>query len=66
MMLTPMELKLLEENVRGELVLVNKFSACANQTTDPEFRNVCNEIAQIHRRHIDVLTRQLSALGATH
>lgn len=62
-MITNIELNAIEENIRGEMVLVQKFTQAAQQSPDPAFRQICNEIRQSHQNHLDTLMQQLNSLA---
>lgn len=63
-MISPVELKLLEENIRGEMVLVQKFAVAAQTSNDPSFQQLCNEIRHTHQDHLNALMQQLNNLGS--
>ncbi len=62
-MISPVELGRLEESIRGEMVLVQKFALAAEQSNDPSFRQICNEIRHTHQDHLNTLLQQLNTLG---
>jgi len=58
--LTTREASRIEEGLHLEQTLVAKFGALASQVTDPECRRVLGDVQAMHRRHYDVLRRQVS------
>lgn len=49
----------LDECIRGEKLVLQKISSCAQQVSDPQLRQVCQEAEQSHRRHFDMLVSQI-------
>jgi len=58
--LTSKELSLLEDNLRHEQLMVQKFSLYANQATDPEVKNLCQNLRDMHQQHLNTLMQQLN------
>jgi hypothetical protein len=64
--LTTREANRIQEGLHLEQALVAKFGALANQVTDPECRRVLGDVQAMHRRHYDVLRRQVAdAVGSS-
>ncbi len=57
--LTSKELGLLEDNLRQEQVMVQKFDFYAHQASDPEIKSLCQNLRDMHKRHLDVLMKHL-------
>ncbi|MDH7576658.1 MAG: spore coat protein [Bacillota bacterium] len=58
--LTSKELGLIEDNLRQEQLMVQKFSVYANQATDPEIKSLCQNLRDMHQRHLDTLMKHLN------
>jgi len=58
--ITSKELSLLEDNLRHEQLMVQKFNLYANQATDPEVKNLCQNLRDMHQLHLKTLMQQLN------
>lgn len=58
--LTTKELSLIEDNLRQEQLMVQKFNMYASQASDPEIRNLCQQLCNLHQSHIDILIKHLN------
>ena len=58
--LTEKELSLLEDQLNSESLLVKKFRAVAENSTDPALRGKCEQIAAKHKEHFDRLMTYLN------
>ncbi|MBX6377669.1 MAG: hypothetical protein IRY95_03895 [Clostridia bacterium] len=59
MPMTQVEQWFLDECLRGQTMLVKKMVSCAQQASDPQLRQLCQELAQAHRRQFDLLASQI-------
>lgn len=57
--LSQKELTLLQDQINNERLLVAKFNSYAAQTTDPQLRSMCQQIAQRHQQHYNTLLQFL-------
>jgi len=57
--LTQPELMLLRESLSSEMMVIEKLGFLANQTTDPQFKQVLLDVQKTHQRHQDILMRHL-------
>ena len=53
--LTDKELKVLEDHLGSEKLMVNKFRSYAAMTADPQIRCQCEHIATRHQNHFNRL-----------
>ena len=58
--LTSKELTAIEDHLSMEQLLVSKYHAIAGQTTDPQLKTKCEQIAAKHREHYQRLLGRLS------
>ncbi len=58
--LTSKELGLIEDNLRQEQLMVQKYSIYANQASDHEVKNMCTKLRDLHQQHTDVLMKHLN------
>ncbi|NPV28728.1 MAG: ferritin-like domain-containing protein [Firmicutes bacterium] len=58
--LTSKELGLIEDSLRQEQLMIQKFGFYANQATDPEIKSLCQNLRDMHQRHLDTLMRHLN------
>ena len=58
--LTEKELSDLEDQLNSESLLVKKFRAVAENSTDPALRGKCEQIAAKHKEHFDRLMTYLN------
>lgn len=58
--LTEKELSFLEDQLNAESLLVKKYRAVAENTSDPELRGKCEQISAMHKQHFDRLMTYLN------
>lgn len=58
--LTSKELSALEDQLNGEQLLIKKYTAYASQSSDPQIKAKCQQIAAQHQTHFDRLMGHLS------
>lgn len=58
--LTTKELSLIEDNLRQEQLMIQKFDFYANQASDPEVKNLCHTLRDMHKMHLDTLMMHLN------
>lgn len=58
--ITSKELSAVEDALKSEHLLVKKFQTYASQTTDPQIKYKCEQIAQAHQKHFDLIKSNLS------
>lgn len=58
--LTTKELSAIEDQLSMEQSLIKKFNAYANMSTDPQIKAKCQQIAQKHQQHYNILMNHLS------
>jgi rubrerythrin len=58
--LTTKELGLIEDNLRQEHLMVQKYNMYANQVKDPEIKNLCQQLRDLHQSHTDILMKHLN------
>ncbi len=58
--LTEKELSFLEDQLNAESLLVKKFRAVAENTTDPALKGKCEQISAKHKEHFDRLMTYLN------
>jgi len=46
-----------EECAKAEALAVRKLLACERMSQDPEFQRLCRDLAETHRRHVDLIAR---------
>ena len=57
--LSSKELSAIEDQLKAEQVLVQKYQAFSAQFTDPQLRTKCEQIAAKHQNHYQSLLRHL-------
>ena len=57
--LTSKELSAIEDQLNCEQMLIKKFKAYAQVATDPQVKNTCEQIANQHKQHFDMLIGHL-------
>ena len=57
--LTSKELTALEEQLGYEKILISKYSAFAEQSSDPQIKMRCQSVAARHSEHYKTLQRHL-------
>jgi hypothetical protein len=57
MALTYTETWWVEECAKAEALAVRKLLFCEQATRDPELQRLCRELAEAHRRHVDMVAR---------
>lgn len=62
--MTERELLVLQDQLGNEELLIKKFRTYASQTSDPEIRDECNNIAQKHVNHFNTLMRHINSAAA--
>ncbi|HHW41877.1 MAG TPA: spore coat protein [Syntrophomonadaceae bacterium] len=62
--LTTKEVGLIEDNMRQEQLMIQKFNFYAAQTTDPNVKNLCENLRDMHQRHLDILMRHINEAAA--
>lgn len=58
--LTAKELSLIEDNIRQEQLMVQKCNMYASQVSDPEIRNLCQQLSNLHQSHTNILLKHLN------
>lgn len=58
--LTTKEVGMLQESMAQEQLMIQKFNFYASQTADPDVRNLCESLRDMHQRHLDVLMRHIN------
>lgn len=46
-----------EECAKAEALAVRKLLACERMSQDAEFQRLCRDLAETHRRHVDLIAR---------
>lgn len=64
--LTQRELLMLEDLLSGEQLMIEKFGAYAEETTDSQIKGLCQDIQSIHQKHYNTLLQQLDTGRAVH
>lgn len=59
-MLTSEELHAIEDQLGAEQLLIKKLKTYSSQTTDPQIKNCCDQIAAQHKKHYDTILGHLS------
>lgn len=59
--LTQAELMQLREDLTNELLMIKKFGFYAEEASDPQVRQLLNNVRETHERHRDILMRHLNA-----
>lgn len=59
--LTTKELSALEDQLNGEQLLVKKFKTFASHCNDPQLKAKCNQIADKHQQHFNILMNHLNS-----
>lgn len=57
--LTQPELMLLRESLSSEMMVIEKLGFLANQTNDPQFKQVLLDVQRTHQHHQNILMRHL-------
>lgn len=57
MALTYAETWWVEECARAEALAVRKLLASERMSQDPELQRICRDLAETHRRHVDLIAR---------
>jgi len=57
--LTAEELKALEDQLNMEQLLIKKYRSYASMTADPQIKQTCENIANMHKQHFDKLMGHL-------
>ncbi|HHY39091.1 MAG TPA: spore coat protein [Clostridia bacterium] len=57
--LTQTEAWFLDECLKGEKMLFRKLASSASQVSDPQLRQLCQDIQKVHQRHVDILAGQI-------
>jgi len=57
--LTQTEAWFLDECIKGERLLFQKSNANSQIASDPQLRQLCQDIRQVHQRHVDILAGQI-------
>lgn len=58
--LTTKELSAIEDQLSMEQTLIKKFNAYATMSTDPQIKAKCQQIAQKHQQHYNMLMNHLN------
>ena len=58
-MFTSKEMQYLKENLENENLLVTKFGSYSQQACDAEVKQICTDIQNCHKQHIQQLSNQL-------
>lgn len=61
MPLTQKELNWLEDQLEHEQLMVSKFNDYASNASDSQVRSLCQEIAQKHQGHYNILMNHLKS-----
>jgi hypothetical protein len=54
-------LKILGDQLNYESLLNKKYTEYANQCSDPQLKNLCNEASQIHKQNFNTLKTYLES-----
>ncbi len=57
MTLTYTETWWVEECIKAEALAVKQLLACEQTCSDQELKQICRELAETHRRHVDTIAR---------
>ena len=57
--ITSKELSALDDQLNMEQTLVKKYKTFANQCSDPQLKEKCNQIAERHLTHFNTLMNHL-------
>lgn len=57
MALTYTETWWVEECAKAEALAAKKLVACEQMSSDPELQHICRDLAESHRRHVDMIAR---------
>ncbi|MDA8212973.1 MAG: spore coat protein [Clostridia bacterium] len=58
--LTTRELSCIQDHLNQEALVVKKFRSTAQQTTDPQLRNLYEHAANTHEKHFKMLMQHLN------
>ncbi len=58
--LSSKELSAIEDQLGMEQILIKKYKMYAQQSTDPQLKTCCEQIASKHQNHFNALINQLN------
>lgn len=61
--LTSRELSQIQDHLNLEALMVKKFRFTAEQTNDPQLRNLYQHAAQTHEKHFQMLMQHINQTG---